>query len=114
MIYIRSATRILCLRGQLDITEKLIRETNNSPILIGEQLPRDVKKRLANSRAPTGLNRDLKRFTLTPSSEHILRYSSTTRLIREAESSPKTAYEVNHLPQGTTPDRHAAHCQIKW
>lgn len=96
------------------MTEKFILDTNNSPILKGEQFPRDVKNLFANSKAPTGLSKDLKRLTLTPSSEHILRYSSTTLRSREPESSPKTAYEVNHLPQGTTPDRHADHCQIKW
>jgi len=93
----KSAILMGLLRGQLLITAKLIFETSNSPTDIGEQSPFCVKKRLANSRHPLLLRRDFERLTETPISEQIFRYSSTTRRLREAESSPSTAYSLNHL-----------------
>lgn len=101
-------------RGQLLITEKLILEMRSSPIDTGEQSPRSVIKRLANSTHPFLDSKLLDRFTLTPNSAHILRYSSTTFLFLAAESSPRTAYSVNHLNDDTTPDLQADHCQRKW
>jgi hypothetical protein len=109
----KSARRIDLLRGQFDITEKLTLLTSNSPIETGEQSPLGVIKRLANSKHPARDNKDLDRLTPTPISEHMTRYSSTTARRREAESSPRTAYSVNHLERGITPDLQAAHCQRK-
>lgn len=102
------------LRGQLLITEKLTLEIRSSPIDTGEQSPRSVKKRLANSTQPFLDSKLLDKFTLTPNSAHILKYSSTTFLFLAAESSPRTAYSVNHLYDETTPDLQADHCQRKW
>jgi len=59
----KSATLIDLFLGQLDITEKLILETNNSPTETGEQLPLWVTNLLANSNEPALDNNDLLRFT---------------------------------------------------
>lgn len=110
----KSATLIDLFLGQLDITEKLTLDTNNSPIETGEQLPLWVTNRLANSSEPALDKSDLLKFTWTPSSEHIFRYSSTTILCLDAESSPSTAYSRNHFEGGKKPLLQAAHCHKKW
>jgi hypothetical protein len=110
----KSATLIDLFLGQLDITEKLTLETSNSPTETGEQLPLWVTNLLANSNEPALDNSDLLRFTCTPNSEQIFRYSSTTTLCRDAESSPSTAYSRNHFEGGIIPLLQAAHCHKKW
>jgi len=59
----KSATLIDLFLGQLDITEKLTLDTNNSPIETGEQLPLWVTNRLANSNEPALDKSDLLKFT---------------------------------------------------
>jgi hypothetical protein len=78
------------------MVEKLTSATKISPIDTGEAFPLGVQNLFANSKQPFGLNRDLAKFTPTPISEHMARYSSTTLLFAEAESSPRTAYGVYH------------------
>jgi len=109
----RSEILILYLRLRLDIVEKFLLATSTSPIETGDALPKGVKKRFANSKHPLGESKLFERFTLTPSSEHIARYSITTFLTFAIESSPSTAYDLNHIPGWITPARYAAHCQRK-
>jgi len=102
-----------CLRGQLSITAKLTKLTRISPSEIGEQSPRGVKNLLANSAQPARDWRDFDKFKGIPTSPTIFLYSETTFLLREAESSPRIAYPVNHFHVGVSPDLQAAHCHKK-